>query len=203
MMIFLNQLVNSKTVFSFLNFASNHISVLLNENFLFIRPLTVTGAFLLPDQVIDGDFFSEEVFFHQMVLDRVDVSTDEYVLQNSSFEDGGAVLRIPKTREYYVNEDVMLNNNPAPGEFKFYGPKGEFMWLVNEDFGINETHRPMKQNSWYLLPQAYSLNLVPKQIVSPPVQQVHIDFVATNSTVFQKKKKKEKGIIARMKKSFK
>jgi hypothetical protein len=117
--------------------------------------LTVTGAFILPEDTI---------FFHQMVLDCVDDSTDEYVLQNSSFEHGGAVVRIPKTREYYVNEQMMLRNNPAPGEFKFYGPKGEFMWLVNKDFGINETHRPMKQNTWYLLPQAYSLTLIPKTI---------------------------------------
>jgi hypothetical protein len=167
--------------------------VLLNENFVFTRPLTVTGAFLLPDDTI---------FFHQMVLDRVDDFTDEYVLQNSSFEHGGAVLRIPKTREYYASEEMMLRNNPAAGEFKFYGRNGEFTWLVNEYFGINETHRPMMQNTWYLLPQAYSLTLVPKQIVSPPVQQVHIDFVATNSTVFQKEKKKGKGIIARMKKVF-
>jgi hypothetical protein len=124
--------------------------------------LTVTGAFLLPERVIDGKVFPKEVFFHQMVLDRVDDSTDEYVIQNSSFEHGGAVVRIPKTREYYASEFMMLQNNPAPGEFKYYGKKGEFMWLVNEDFDSSETNRPMKQNTWYLLPQAYSLTLVPK-----------------------------------------
>ena len=149
----LNQFVNSKAVLIFHYFASNLISVLLNENFVFTRPMTVTGAYILPDDTI---------FFHQMVLDRVDDFTDEYVIQNTSFKHGGAVLRIPKTREYYANEHMMLRNNPAPGEFKFYGQNGEFMLLVTEDFGINETHRPMKQNTWYLLPQAYSLTLVPK-----------------------------------------
>ena len=132
---------------------SSSLSVILNENFVFTRPLTVTGAFLLPDDTI---------FFHQMVLDRVDDSTDEYVLQNSSFKHGGPVFRVPKTREYYANEIMMLKNNPAPGEFKYYGKNGEFMWLVNEDFDSSETYRPMMHDTWYLLPQAYSLTLVPK-----------------------------------------
>jgi hypothetical protein len=114
------------------------------------------------------------VFFHQMMLDRVDDNTDEYVIQNSSIEHGGAVIRIPKTREYYVNQNMMLSNNSAPGDFKFYGPQGEFMWLVNEDFGINETHRPMKQNTWYLLPQAYSMTLIPDKTDLATSQQVYI-----------------------------
>jgi hypothetical protein len=74
------------------------------------------------------------------------------------FKHGGAFLRIPKTREY--SEFMMLKNKTGPGEFKFYGKKGEFMLLVNEDLG-----NTMKQNTWYLLPQAYSITLVPKQIV--------------------------------------
>ncbi|CBY15266.1 unnamed protein product [Oikopleura dioica] len=65
-------------------------NVILNENFVFCRPLIVTGAFLLPD---------DTVCFHQMVLDRVDDLTDEYVIQNSDFQHDGPVLRIPKTRE--------------------------------------------------------------------------------------------------------
>jgi hypothetical protein len=127
---------------------SNLISALLNVNFRFTRPLTVTGAFLLPD---------DTVFFHQMVLDRVDDLTNEYVLQNTLFEYDGAVLRVPKMREYYASEQMMLMFNTGSGEFKFYGSKGEFMCLVNEDFG-----NTMKQNTWYLLPQAYSLTLVQK-----------------------------------------
>ena len=90
-----------------------------------------------------------------MVLDRVDDFTDEYVIQNTSFQHGGAVLRIPKTREYYASEDDMLQKDNGSGEFRFSGNNGEFMRLVNEDFGDT-----MKQNTWYLLPQAYSLTLV-------------------------------------------
>ena len=89
-----------------------------------------------------------------MVLDRVDDFTDEYVIQNSDFQHGGPVLRIPKTRKYYVNDHLMLKNKYGAGEFKYYGPKGEFMWLVNENF-----KNTMKPNRWYLLPQAYSITL--------------------------------------------
>ncbi|CBY31069.1 unnamed protein product [Oikopleura dioica] len=127
-------------------------NVLLNENFNFTRPLTVTGAFLLPDLVT--------VFFHQMVLDRIDNPTDcfnaEYVIHNTSFDEGGPVLKIPKTRAYYVNEFMMQNNQTGPNEYKYYGQNGEFMWLVNENY------QNMQPNTWYLLPQAYSLTLVPE-----------------------------------------
>ena len=92
-----------------------------------------------------------------MVLDHVDDITDEYVIRNSSFGHGGPVLHIPKTREYYVNEDIMLQNNTGPGEYKYYGSNGKFMWLVNEDFG-----NTMKQKTWYLLPQAFSITLIPE-----------------------------------------
>ena len=91
-----------------------------------------------------------------MLLDRIDDSTDEYVVQNTSFDIGGSVLRIPKSRAYYVTGDVMLKNSFGPDEYKFYGKKGEFMWLVNERFGN------MQPNTWYLLPQAYSITLVPE-----------------------------------------
>ena len=112
-----------------------------------------------------------------MVLDHVDNSTDEYVIQNTDFQHGGAVLRIPKTREYYASEDVMLQNRNQYGEFKYYGQNGEFMWLVNEDFG-NTT----KQNSWYLLPQAYSLTLIPKQNKQVNNYSILADFTANSET---------------------
>ena len=96
-----------------------------------------------------------------MVLDHVDDLTDEYVIQNTSFEHGGAVLRIPKTREYYAFEyfiraEAKINSR---GEIRYAGKIKEMqrMRLVNEDFG-----NTMKQNTWYLLPQAYSLTLVPE-----------------------------------------
>ena len=152
-------------ILSLRQITSSSLSVILNENFVFTRPLTVTGAYLLPDDTI---------FFNQMMLDRVDDFTDEYVIQNSSFEYGGAVLRIPKSRGYYVNEKIMLRNHTGVGEFKFYGREGEFMWLVNEDFG-----NIMRPNTWYLLPLAYSITLVP---------------LVDSSTT-----KKTKGIIASLK----
>ncbi|CBY19293.1 unnamed protein product [Oikopleura dioica] len=57
--------------------------VMLNENFVFSRPLSVTGAYFLPTRRIDGIDFAEEVFFHQMTLDRIE--NGEYVLQNTQF----------------------------------------------------------------------------------------------------------------------
>ena len=64
----------------------------LNENFVFSRPLTVTGAYFIPARTIDGVFYDEEVFFHQMTLDRIE--NGEYVLQNSeiSVDAPGMVL---------------------------------------------------------------------------------------------------------------
>ena len=153
-----------KQRFSNLIFVKNYFSknsVLLNENFTFTRPLTVTGAYLHPAEYIDGDFFPEEVLFHQMVLDRIDNPTDydkaEYILHNTSFAQGGPLLKIPKTRAYYVNEFMMQNNQTGRNEFKFYGQNGEFMWLVNEKF------RNMQPKTWYLLPQAYSITLLPEK----------------------------------------
>jgi hypothetical protein len=146
--------------------------VLLNENFQFTRPVTVTGAYLLPDRYVDGNFFSEEVFFHQMVVDRVDVSTNEYVIHNTSFNEGGAVLRIEKRNEYYgCDQNAVMNNF---GQYKLFGQNGEEWSLVHEIAGN------MKPKTWYLLPQAYSIILTPEQIqpsVSPPVQQVNNIFI--------------------------
>ena len=56
---------------------------MLNENFVFSRPLSVTGAYFLPTRRIDGIDYAEEVFFHQMTLDRIE--NGEYVLQNTQF----------------------------------------------------------------------------------------------------------------------
>ncbi|CBY15000.1 unnamed protein product [Oikopleura dioica] len=57
--------------------------VMLNENFVFSRPLSVTGAYFFPTRRIDGIDYAEEVFFHQMTLDRIE--NGEYVLQNTQF----------------------------------------------------------------------------------------------------------------------
>ena len=141
----------------------------LNVNFNFTRPLTVTGAYLMPGGYENGIYYDADVFFHQMVLDHIDNPSDyynaEYVIKNTSFQQGGSDLRIPKTRGYYVSADVMANNQTGQNEFKYYGPQnaipngpkpGDFMWLMNEQSGM------MQPNTWYLLPQAYSIILVPE-----------------------------------------
>jgi hypothetical protein len=51
--------------------------VLLNENFVFFRPLTVTGAILFKNK--------SEPDFHQMTLDRIE--NGKYILQNTLFSD--------------------------------------------------------------------------------------------------------------------
>ena len=170
----INRLANLKkveitiSVFSSESFKFNLILVILNENFQFSRPVTVIGAYLLPDRVIDGNFYPEEVFFHQMVLDRVDDSTNEYVIHNTSFAEGGPVLRISKKNEYYgCDKNAVMNNF---GQYKLFGQNGEEWSLVHEQA------RNMQPKTWYLLPQAYSIILTPEQTqpsVSPQVQQVN------------------------------
>ena len=87
---------------------------------------------------------------------KADCNNAKYVIHNTSFEHGGSALKIPKTRAYYVNESMMQANQTGPNEFKFYGPNpGDFIWLVNERVGN------MQPNTWYLLPTAYSITLVP------------------------------------------
>ena len=58
--------------------------MILNQNFVFSRPLTVTGAYFRPDRTIDGIFYEKEVIFHQMTLDRIENNT--FILQNTDFD---------------------------------------------------------------------------------------------------------------------
>jgi len=64
------------------------ILVLLHENLVFSRPLTVTGAIIIPHKIIDGIDYPEKVFFHQMTLDRIE--NGEYVLQKTQFTDNSS-----------------------------------------------------------------------------------------------------------------
>ncbi|CBY15344.1 unnamed protein product [Oikopleura dioica] len=57
--------------------------VTLNQNFVFSRPLTVTGAYFIPARTINGVFYNEEVVFHQMTLDKIENNT--FILQNTDF----------------------------------------------------------------------------------------------------------------------
>ena len=139
---------------------SKNISVDLHEDFNVTRPLTVTGAYLLPDRIIDGKFLPEKVLFHQMVIDSIknefDYNNAEYVIHNTSFGKDGPDVKIPKTRAYYVDEYEMRANQTGPNEYKRH-KNGEFMWLANEQFG-----NTMQPYTWYLLPEAYSITLVPE-----------------------------------------
>jgi hypothetical protein len=101
-----------------------------------------------------------------MVLDRIE--NKEYVIMNNSSVGGGPVLRIPKTRGYYVHEGMMMQAIKIGNEYKLEGPNGEGWTLVNE------LYRNMKPNTWYLLPNAYSITLTSKQTYSMTVQQVYI-----------------------------
>ena len=125
----------------------NYFLVLLNENFKFTRPLTVTGAFYRRNQ---------PVFFHQMVLDRVE--SDHYIVQNNLLKFGGSSLQIPVKQAYYA-ESYMLRNSSTTRvslDRYLYENDGVKMFLVNEN--VND----MKFNKWYLIPQAYSFSLVKK-----------------------------------------
>ena len=65
--------------------------MILNENFVFSRPLTVTGAILYQNE--------SDPVFHQMTLDRIE--NGEYILQNTQFSadlDAGMVLFIFSNR---------------------------------------------------------------------------------------------------------
>jgi hypothetical protein len=95
-----------------------------------------------------------EVFFHQMILDRVE--SDEYILQNtlhsSEIESSQnlPLLRIDRQKRYYGNFDMINNSSGIVN-----GPNGEF-WLMT-----NELHHTMNEEEWYLLPEAYSITLTP------------------------------------------
>ena len=121
--------------------------VLLHSNFKFTRPLTVTGAYRKKD---------EDVFFHQMILDRVE--GDQYVLQNTlhshSSKKEKSQLRIYVQNCYYADKDLMDDCLQAYGRYDYHGPNGEFLQLANEECG-----NTMYSDQWYLLPQAYSIIL--------------------------------------------
>ncbi|CBY11880.1 unnamed protein product [Oikopleura dioica] len=124
--------------------------VMLNENYVFSRPLSVTGAYFLPNRRIDGIDYAEEVFFHQMTLDRIE--NGEYVLQNTQFSvDHPPVIKIKQTRPYYDSSSFVTNLFNQTGD-NFYDDGVLKMKLVNETLFMNK-------NCWYLLPQAYSLKL--------------------------------------------
>ncbi|CBY42953.1 unnamed protein product, partial [Oikopleura dioica] len=133
--------------------ACDYEKVMLNENFVFSRPLSVTGAYFLPTRRIDGIDYPEEVFFHQMTLDRIE--NGEYILQNTQFSvNHPPVIKIKQTRPYYDSSSFVTNLFNQTGD-NFFDDGVLKMKLVNETLF-------MKKNCWFLLPQAYSLTLKKK-----------------------------------------
>ena len=116
----------------------------LHKNFEFSRPLTVTGAYQLPDG---------RIIFHQMVLDRID--KHEFILQNTNLLMDAPVLRIKTSDPYYVTDSKLSDHfilNRQQGKLSFNSGN------ISLDL-VNEKYCDMKQQKWYLLPEAYSLSL--------------------------------------------
>ena len=109
----------------------------LNRTFFFTRPLSVTGAYLLPD---------DSIIFHQMILDRVE--NDEYVLQNTMLSMDAPVIRVPVNRPYYKPVNTVRYKN------------GMIKKIIDDD-GVNEQIGNMETAEWYLLPDAFSVRLTP------------------------------------------
>ncbi|CBY22417.1 unnamed protein product [Oikopleura dioica] len=132
--------------------------VILHENFVFSRPLSVTGAYLLQ---------SGEVLFHQMTLDRIE--NHEYVLQNNQFsDDHPPVIRIKQRLPHYAVPHFIAH--------LIYQTGNNIEVVGNiQNVLVSERHN-MNSNEWYLLPHAYSITLVPESTVLPFVQQVNIYF---------------------------
>ncbi|CBY36229.1 unnamed protein product [Oikopleura dioica] len=117
--------------------------VFLNENFVFTRPLTVTGVILFQNEM--------NPTFHQMTLDRIE--NGEYILQNTQFSDEHpAVIRIEQTRPYFHPSYEFVNNLCIQTQNNIYVEGNIKLRFVNQN-------RLMRYNKWYLLPQAYSLTL--------------------------------------------
>merc|ERR1719215_917006 len=128
----------------------NFNQVLLHNAFEPTLPLMVIGAYLKP---------TGELFFHQMILDRVE--SGEYVVQNtlhSSVLDSSQnlpLLRIDRQKRYYGIFDKFNNSSGVINR-----PNGEFLLLTNEDSDS------MNEEEWYLLPEAYSITLTPEPSIT-------------------------------------
>ncbi|CAG5104443.1 Oidioi.mRNA.OKI2018_I69.chr1.g1256.t1.cds [Oikopleura dioica] len=127
-------------------------SVILHQGFIFTRPLTATGVLLHINEEN-----KEEVFFHQMTIDRVEDGL--YILQNTQFSTESPkahetpTVKIPLFDPYYVNAEDFWHH---------YQMNGRAI-LIEDDYTIeivNERHPDMKTGRWYLCPEAYSLELI-------------------------------------------
>ncbi|CBY10809.1 unnamed protein product [Oikopleura dioica] len=138
--------------------------VTLNQNFVFSRPLTVTGANL---------FSSGELVFHQMTLDRIENNT--FIIQNTDFNHS------PVSVSFTKNSYLLKNSKPkkairigltnpyyAPFHSRYYQMLYDSLNQTGRNFYddgtiqmqlVNESLTYMHNDLWYLLPDAYSLQL--------------------------------------------
>lgn len=116
--------------------------MILNKNFIFSRPLTVTGAYLVSKGLIK---------FHQMTLDRIEECN--YVLQNTMLSIDAPFLRIKMDNPYYVTPERIYQKLSLKQESLIMLHDNVSMDMVNENFG------EMKKEKCYLLPKAYSVSL--------------------------------------------
>merc|ERR1719223_2003599 len=125
----------------------------LNEQFVFSRPLVVTGFFITEQ---NGEKTENHL---QLLLDRVE--NGHYILQNSLqseiFHEMTHMIKIPLNRPYYVDHDHFVRNNFSHGNsYQYRDPStGVSMKLVN--FRVN---CGLMTNTWYLFPTAYSIKMV-------------------------------------------
>ena len=90
-----------------------------------------------------------------MTVDRIE--NKEYILQNTLTSHSPFQIKIPLKRQYYATYEMMEECLDFFNDYVFYGPNNEFLTLANEKFN-------MKEKTWYLLPQAYSIALTPVQL---------------------------------------
>ena len=144
-------------------FSSNKsTSYLVTLNEKFTRPATVTGAYLFP---------SGEIIFHQMTLDRIE--NDEYVLQNTDLvnHSPGKLSIFQKQIQYFSKVIRIFLKHPYYASFEYISHlHNETQSNVYEDADmklkfVNEKFGNMEKETWYLLPEAYTLHLIPDESI--------------------------------------
>jgi hypothetical protein len=123
----------------------------LHHNFVFSRPLTVTGAFLSEDGTVS---------LHQMILDKI--VNGHFILQNTDFNQGQeSEIKISLKKRFYYEYDIFSGYLDARRKDFFCSLDD------NEILLTNECHESMNLNEFYLQPEAYSITLTPQPEPEP------------------------------------
>lgn len=126
--------------------------VLLNENFVFTRPVIVTVAHWLPER--------KKVFFFQSVLERIE--DDNFVLANNAFVKGSEEIHIPVKSPYYNWDSRAMRKMIQKHKSSLYEDNNIRLYFVNEKEkpkeGIDVPE--MEPERYYLLSAAFSLQFV-------------------------------------------